>query len=786
MDLKNLFYFFLLIIFSKKTIKCGKSPCFEYSCDECETQEYGKCTKCREGFKLIDGKCPCSDHSCALCTSGLAGLNICFLCKNGYYRHNNDCYCLINNCEQCWEDTCLKCVNGYFFNTTTNECEKLEDEEKITCFDENCDSCFSGEKGACEYCKDGYTERKGECHELPILDLNSSCPEGYYESGDVCLETCSGVECKVPYYNTGYYSCPSNKCLICVNKELKIFSECDNSEICSLMEGCLNCITNDECVICGQGYYLLGGICKKCIDGCSVCSNNNTCDYCMSGYELNSDNQCIFTNNFDFSINVYNNYKNFLIFLFHPEDLHPTPEPTEKPTEKHSVEITNTNIIIQSDIISSTISSTKSETISSTTSSSIPSDISSTFSSVTFQTSNEIIENITGINPPTDVNNPIKLVNISLSELMECDKHCIKCFDNIGKCIECDDLFLLAENKCIKHCTDEKCLDCSIENDEEICNKCENGYNPNKEKCSLKCSDEKCSKCYIKNNNQFCNQCKSGYRLKNDKCLKECETENCAECSYDGKNCTACEEGRKLIDGKCALQSTVCSQYFQYCNFCFGTEKCVECIDGYKLDDTKKNCRKNSSYMSLVFTILALAIILIGILSYCVYQKRKRELRSEIRRMRISQGNQGNSIQVYRERNIDQLNISGSSRSVMSKEDLADEFESQKRKMEKGNQMCQYCKKKPGKFRCDCGCLVCKEHSVLKTQEGDGEQYKVCFACEKIVKKVTQIKYPCHICFGNKVAVAHFKCGCALEVCKNCYIKCKMGNNKCPGCRAII
>ena len=123
----------------------------------------------------------------------------------------------------------------------------------------------------------------------------------------MCLETCSGVECKVPYYNTGYYSCPSNKCLICVNKELKIFSECDNSEICSLMEGCLNCITNEECVICGQGYYLLGGICKKCIDGCSVCSNNNTCDYCMSGYELNSDNQCIFTNNFDFSINIYNN-----------------------------------------------------------------------------------------------------------------------------------------------------------------------------------------------------------------------------------------------------------------------------------------------------------------------------------------------------------------------------------------------------------------------------------------------------------------------------------------------
>jgi hypothetical protein len=25
-----------------------------------------------------------------------------------------------------------------------------------------------------------------------------------------------------------------------------------------------------------------------------------------------------------------------------------------------------------------------------------------------------------------------------------------------------------------------------------------------------------------------------------------------------------------------------------------------------------------------------------------------------------------------------------------------------------------------------------------------------------------------------------------LEVCKDCYIKCKSGSNKCPGCRATI
>ena len=54
-----------------------------------------------------------------------------------------------------------------------------------------------------------------------------------------------------------------------------------------------------------------------------------------------------------------------------------------------------------------------------------------------------------------------------------------------------------------------------------------------------------------------------------------------------------------------------------------------------------------------------------------------------------------------------------------------DEFEKQKLKIEKGAQMCMFCKKKPGKYKCDCECVVCKEHSQLKKEEGDGESYKV-------------------------------------------------------------
>ena len=37
--------------FSFITINCSEQKCYEYSCDECDTSEYGTCTKCRSGFK---------------------------------------------------------------------------------------------------------------------------------------------------------------------------------------------------------------------------------------------------------------------------------------------------------------------------------------------------------------------------------------------------------------------------------------------------------------------------------------------------------------------------------------------------------------------------------------------------------------------------------------------------------------------------------------------------------------------------------------------------------------
>ena len=148
------FYFVFIILFTEKHINCIDKECFEVSCEKCDTEEYGSCTKCRKNFKLIDGKCPCQESSCALCSTGLAGYNLCIQCKNGYFNYDNNCYCPIENCFQCSENGCLLCNTNYHYNSENNKCEK--NIEEIKCFDSNCKTCFSGEEGACEECLEGY------------------------------------------------------------------------------------------------------------------------------------------------------------------------------------------------------------------------------------------------------------------------------------------------------------------------------------------------------------------------------------------------------------------------------------------------------------------------------------------------------------------------------------------------------------------------------------------------------------------------------------------------------
>ena len=938
MKMKLVLYYFYIILIFIININCAYQGCYEYSCEECETPEYGTCTKCRDTFALIDGTCPCSFSSCALCTTGLAGLNSCMQCKNGYYRYENFCYCEVSNCEICAEDGCTKCISGYYYNETKRECMQQSEEEKIVCFDPNCGGCFSEEQGACEYCKEGYDLKKGECIKLNRPENGRCTDSRYYVSGNYCYEKCSGLNCNGiidwRYFFMGVFFCPSNNCLVCISNELKILSECDNSGTCSALEGCLNCLTSDECLICQQGYYILGGICKKCSEGCSICTSQYKCDYCMSGYELTPDMQCNLTYNFDYNTSLFLENKINLILANFQKEIIPIEEKgndkfygnsggnkenkegtdnIERLEQTENIgrleQTENIGRLEQTENIERLEQTVKVERLEQTEIAKKTERIQNIENTqdeeiTESQKNTEIIENTEKIAAtipliPNDIFDDIianitgfNLGNITvnldyLNVFSTCSGGCSRCYDNIGKCIGCDDKYNLIENKCFLKCSDENCINCkqnkqnideclecikgyalkdnkcvlnctdvncincelnydtcsecksnytlkegkcllncadanclSCELNSNNCVKCKDNYilkgnkcvqNCNEEncircslnkeeclecdsnyilkdnKCILNCKDKNCLNCELKEGKEICNQCPEFYEVRNEKCelicliddclecstignnklaisltcskckdnyyfdgikcRKYCQDDNCEECPDDTAICTACKSGSKLYNGECAKNADYCKDKFPFCNYCIKGEGCIECIEGYELN--KNYCKQKKNIIMYAIIIIVIVLIVLGIIIFCINSYKK----SEKRNRAYDQNSEVNSNdpQIYNIRNINNLDLSGSFRQVLSRDEIAEEYEIQRAKRNKVQMVCMFCKKKQGIYQCDCGCVVCKEHSKLKDIEKNGENYKGCHNCEKKVNKVTTIKITCNICMQRNI-----------------------------------
>ena len=100
----------IILFFQIFNIFRKSNSCFEYSCEECTSNDYGNCIKCKESFTLIKGTGPCYDVNCALCRNGLPGSDKCLLCKNNvpsynYYQNEtykeSSCFCK-NNWWNLW------------------------------------------------------------------------------------------------------------------------------------------------------------------------------------------------------------------------------------------------------------------------------------------------------------------------------------------------------------------------------------------------------------------------------------------------------------------------------------------------------------------------------------------------------------------------------------------------------------------------------------------------------------------------------------------------------------
>jgi len=144
----------------------------------CCDSDDGCCTQCAEGSELVGceciKKCRCGVADDGVCREEkltavdncliLDCLNNCTKCLDGYHLVNGKCEKCMDNCSECpTNTTCSKCSNGYYLNETTLVCDKCKECSGVC--DKTgavCLSCADGQylneiTGKCEYCA-------GECH----------------------------------------------------------------------------------------------------------------------------------------------------------------------------------------------------------------------------------------------------------------------------------------------------------------------------------------------------------------------------------------------------------------------------------------------------------------------------------------------------------------------------------------------------------------------------------------------------------------------------------------------
>ena len=143
-----------------------------------------------------------------------------------------------------------------------------------------------------------------------------------------------------------------------------------------------------------------------------------------------------------------------------------------------------------------------------------------------------------------------------------------------GRCISCENGYILNEGACINTCKVSNCDSCT-DPYTYSCERCQAGYyfNVTYGTC-MECSNPNCAKC----NQYFCLECENGFGLSDAGDCYSCK-ENCAKCSSYRWSCEQCQDGygydfitRECVP--CPLGCTSCSigRFNSTSNTCVSTE----------------------------------------------------------------------------------------------------------------------------------------------------------------------------------------------------------------------
>ena len=212
------------------------------------------CEVCAKGF--FGSSCQACPSGCTTCDDGISGSGRCLSstvanstacnCLNGVCGANGQCTCNAGWTTASNGTQCSTCAPGFFLdgNGDCSVCAL------------GCQQCADG-SGICVTCKQGFTQDTNDrtkCDAVQsVTSSGTVCPDGSFSNGSTC-QPCS----------------PS----------------------CSTCSGS----TSNDCIVCGNGQFTLGGSCvptnaNGVCDGSSMVANNNKheCDSEHSYHYLGSD-----------------------------------------------------------------------------------------------------------------------------------------------------------------------------------------------------------------------------------------------------------------------------------------------------------------------------------------------------------------------------------------------------------------------------------------------------------------------------------------------------------------
>ena len=545
------------------------------NCLFCDTQ--GKCQECKEGFYASNGVCNSCPNHCKNCTN-----SECSECYDGYFVSGTVCSKCGLNCKHCTDkDTCLECFNKFYVG---------DDKSCTPCADPNCDGCNST---ACYDCIPEYFVQDGTC---------AKCSTVCYECKGPTENDC--LDCDPGYY----FSHSSRRCFKC-------------NKACTVCDG-----PNDyNCTECAQGYFMVedkeilpevkGKRCTKCEFGCLECDSLTNCITCKDGYTKSGKDDCV---------QCPHGCKDCLI----------------KSDDCISCLPGFYSVKKDNGYISCTKCPGNCEECTS-------SDSSIVCNSCIDGYYKDISGRCVQCTPPcTKCSSDILCSACAEGYLLkdnacntQCTGNCLTCVDTPDTCLSCYEGNSLKGKTC-QYCG-SGCKTCEFQHDYAVCTSCLEGYYLEEGQC-MQCSYE-CGTCF-KYGSAFCFDCRKGYFKLSEfsfpapyrgQCM-ECNNPqkglvHCSECtsfcsddalgyggeckftctncddgfylSEDSKSCNDCDPSCKTCYGagpnKCRTchegefnQDDHCEKCLPNCKVCTNSSICVECIEGYRVNDEGKTCEK--------------------------------------------------------------------------------------------------------------------------------------------------------------------------------------------------